>query len=440
MSTMNTTPRHPPAGLPRLLAGPARHGPLSLAEHHEVHGPAPLARGRRERRAAGALVKEVSRAGLRGRGGAAFPTAVKMRAVLDARGRAILVANGVEGEPASRKDGTLLQTQPHLVIDGALLAAQAVAAERAIVCVAAGREASLDCVERALAERAQHDPPGAPAAVLAAVPDSYVSGHESALVNHLNGGPPLPTFTPPMIFERGVQRRPTLLDNVETLAHVALIARHGADWFRELGSAEEPGSLLVTLSGPVGDPGVYEIEPGTSLSALLRAAGGLTSRVRAALLGGYAGAWIGPQHLRDLTLCDSDLAALGASLGAGVVLLLAEDACGVAETVRVTRWMASQSAGQCGPCVHGLDALAGELERLAGGDRDAPGRRRIADLGLQIRRRGACAHPDGAVRFVVSALEVFGADFAEHAEHGLCAACERAGQLPLDSHFTLTGA
>jgi NADH:ubiquinone oxidoreductase subunit F (NADH-binding) len=418
----------PPVGLPRLLSGIPEQGAMSLAEHLDLHGPPPLARNRRERRDAAALIERVERAGLRGRGGAGFPTAVKMRAVAGQRGRPLVVINGAEGEPASLKDRTLLQALPHLALDGAVLAAQAVGADEVILCV--HESIALEGPEQALAERrALGD--GEPRIRLATVPDRYVAGQESALVNHLNGGPALPTFTPPMPFQQGVGRRPTLINNAETLAHLALIARHGSQWFRGLGTAAEPGSTLVTLSGPVVYPGVYEVEQGSSLQSLLTAAGDLTRRPRAVLFGGYAGAWVDAQQLRDLVLSDEHLAPHGATLGAGVVFVLSDQACGVAETARVARWMARQSAGQCGPCVHGLDALAGAIEEVAAGAARGKARQRIAHVASQARRRGACSHPDGAVRLIVSALEVFAAEFADHAKHGVCDACRRPAELPL---------
>ena len=229
----------------------------------------------------------------------------------------------------------------------------------------------------------------------------------------------------------GVRRHPTLVNNAETLAHVALIARHGPRWFRALGLSEQPGSTLLTLSGPVAYPGVYEVEYGASLSSLLEAAGGTTSRVRAALFGGYAGTWVEGGALADLALSNAHLAPYGATLGAGVVLLLSEDACPVAETARVTRWLALQSAGQCGPCVHGLDALAETFERVCAGAAPKHAGARLEQLAGLVSRRGACAHPDGTARFALSALDVFAQEFADHVRHGACAACARPSQMPL---------
>ena len=420
------------AALPRILAGIPDHGAMDLDSHTAVHGPLPPDHKRR-RRVESPLIGRIERARLGGRGGAGFPTATKLRAVWSARpparGRAIVVVNAAEGEPASLKDRTLCESLPHLVLDGGELAAQAVGADELIVCVCESASASIRAISAAIAERDR--PGGARArARLVAVPSHYVAGQESALVNHLNGGPAKPTFTPPMIFEQGVRRRPTLVNNAETLAHIALIARHGSDWFRQLGTPAQPGSALITLSGPVAHPGVYEIEHGASLSSLIEAAGGTTAGVRGALLGGYAGSWIGKELMHGLALSNEHLAAHGASLGAGVVLLLSEDACPVAETARVARWLASESTGQCGPCVNGLDALAHTVEEIASGMAASRATQRIARLSSLVRRRGACGHPDGAVNFILSAFETFAPDFQDHARHGRCEACVSA-ELPL---------
>ena len=430
-----------PAGtLPRLLAGIRPHGTMTLEEHLSVHGspPSVASRGRRRGRdGAEMLIDEIDRAGLLGRGGAAFPTAVKLRAVARARGRPIVLANGAEGEPASLKDRTLMEMLPHLVLDGAILAAEAVGAGEIIVCACESSGASLRSMQSAIEERAQSRDSGAhgrqPKLHVVDVPGHYVAGEESALVNHLGGGPAIPTYRPPMPFEQGLRRRPTLIDNVETLAHIALIARHGAAWFRQLGTAGQPGSTLVTLSGPVVHPGVYEIEHGASLTSLIEAGGGTTARVRGALLGGYAGSWIGAERLHGVALSSEHLAAHEASLGAGIVLLLSEEACPVAETARVSRWLAGQSAGQCGPCVNGLDSLAGTLAEIAAGAAPARATQRIERLAALVSRRGACGHPDGAVNLILSALQAFAADFAEHARHGRCERCLRAAELPLPS-------
>jgi NADH:ubiquinone oxidoreductase subunit F (NADH-binding) len=430
----------PQAGLPRLLAGIPPHGALSLSEHLAVHGPAPsYSRPRpRGRRSEPALVELVERSGLRGQGGAGFLTGTKLRAVAEQRGRAIVVVNAAEGEPASLKDRTLVQALPHLVLDGAQLAAQAIGAEELIVCVCESAPASGEHATRAISERDSAGG-GLPCDMahmhLAAVPGHYVAGQETALVNYLNGGPALPTFTPPMVFQQGVRRRPTFVSNAETLAHLALIARHGPDWFRRLGTPSQPGSTLVTLSGAVAHPGVYEIEHGSSLASLMDAAGGAPGEPRALLIGGYAGNWIDGRLAGGVALSDEHLAPHSASLGAGVICVLSPEACPVAETARLTRWMAGQSAGQCGPCVNGLDAIAHSLQEIGsgigGGGASANAVQRIARLASLVHRRGACGHPDGVARMVMSAIDAFGPELADHAAHGPCERCARPGELPL---------
>jgi NADH:ubiquinone oxidoreductase subunit F (NADH-binding) len=418
------------AGLPRLLAGIPAHEAMSLEQHRGIHGELPLAQRRRGHHPDSELLGRIERAGLRGHGGAGFPTAMKMQAVVAAKGRPIVIANGAEGEPASLKDRLLLERLPQLVLDGALLAVEAVGADQLIVCVSEAASEAQRGLNRALAER-RRATRRLPSISVVRVPDRYISGQESALVNHLNGKPALPGFTPPRVFERGVHRRPTLVNNVETLAHLALIARRGSGWFRELGTPEQPGSALVSLSGAVTYRDVYEIEHGARLSALLDAAGGSRGQLRAALIGGYSGAWVAADELPALTLANEQLTRHGAVLGAGVIVLLGQESCGVAETARIARWFARQGAGQCGPCVHGLDSIATEFEQIANGVAPSGGLQRIARWASLTRSRGACGHPDGAVRLISSALTVFADELADHARRGPCAACHRHSELPL---------
>jgi NADH:ubiquinone oxidoreductase subunit F (NADH-binding) len=414
---------------------------MDLQEHLAIHGALPSGRSD-SRREAAAMIDEVEVAGLTGRGGAAFPTATKMRAVADAawRGRRlpaswsqrrpVVVVNAAESEPASLKDKKLLEALPHLVLDGAWLAAQALGADLVIVAVCERAPGAQGSVADAIAERPA-ELRGRVRWCVEKLPAGYVSSQESALVSFLSGREAKPTFTPPMPFEQGVRGRPTFVSNAETFAHLALIARHGPGWFRGLGTPSQPGSALLSVSGPVAYPGVYEAEYGSSLASVIDAAGGLTDEVRAVLIGGYAGAWIDASHLDALALSDEELAQHGASVGTGVVALLSADACGLGETTRVTRWLASESAGQCGPCVFGLDALASTLERVIGGIAEPGARDRLAHLGAIVRRRGACRHPDGVARLVSSALDVFAVELAEHISHGPCAACVGSPSLPL---------
>jgi NADH:ubiquinone oxidoreductase subunit F (NADH-binding) len=253
-------------------------------------------------------------------------------------------------------------------------------------------------------------------------------GQETALINLINTGSALPTFGA-RPFERGVRRLPTLVQNVETLAHLALVARHGPRWFRELGTDEDSGSALITLSGAVGAPGVYEIAEGTPLSEVLEI-GGAESQLAGVLIEGYFGAWFTGAEASRLLLSRAELAPYGASLGAGVIVALPERSCGVAETARVASYLAGEGAGQCGPCVNGLGAIADTLQRLATGTAPAGVRRDLERWCWELPGGGACAHPDGAVRFVPSALRAFGAEFDAHARRGRCARCAAPPVLP----------
>ena len=412
----------PAAGrLPRLLPAAFAAGPASLAEHIARYGQAlPAGRDRPRREA---LIAEVARAELTGRGGAGFPTARKLAAV--AAGRVpVVVANGTEGEPASAKDKVLLARSPHLVLDGAVLAAQIVGASEAVIVV---HRAVREIVDDAAAERrrAGFDPIGLRIVTAA---DRFVGGEASAVIHWIDRGIPTPTRTPPRAAQRGLGGRPTLVQNVETLAHLALIGRYGAAWFRALGTPQEPGSLLVTILGAVQEPGVFETAIGTPVTDVLGLAGGASTPLQALLIGGYFGSWVSATAAASLPFSSAGLATLGASTGAGLVAALPANACGLAETARVMRYLADESAGQCGPCRFGLAGVAGQVEQIAAG--------RTADLSTlrrwlgQVAGRGACSHPDGAVRLIRSALEVFEPELERHAQ-GWCCGTRKAHVLPV---------
>jgi NADH:ubiquinone oxidoreductase subunit F (NADH-binding) len=340
------------------------------------------------------------------------------------------VANGCEGEPMSAKDRVLLRSVPHLVIDGALAVAGAISADEVLFATDECDVRSGDALHEALAER-----PDIPRAgihhEIVWVPSGYVTGQESALVHWLDGGVAKPTAALPRVTERGLRGRPTLVSNVETLAHAGLIARRDHRPRREAERAEDPGTVLVTLSGAVRQPAVYEIGHGYPLASLLRDAGGVTGEVAAFLVGGYAGGWIDAADLAQIRLDRMQLRRWGARFGPGIVVALSANACPVAESVRVAQWLAQQSAGQCGPCMYGLPAIADALTDVCQGRARADAMHRITRWVGQVGGRGACAHPDGAVGFVASALRVFAEDFEDHARYGICDGCERPGVLQI---------
>ncbi|HUZ22373.1 MAG TPA: NADH-ubiquinone oxidoreductase-F iron-sulfur binding region domain-containing protein [Streptosporangiaceae bacterium] len=410
-----------PAGLPRLI--PAGVGPdASLGAHLARLGPLAYPPS------AGALIGVAEAAGLTGRGGAAFPVHRKLSAVIQSGRPPVVVGNGAEGEPASSKDGSLLWLAPHLVLDGLQLVASAAGATRTVLYV--HRDAALIAyLSQALAHRFAAGTDRAPVELIEA-PHRFLAGEESALVNVINGETARPQFKRPPVYERGVGGRPTLVQNVETLAHLALIARFGADWFRAAGTPAEPGSMLCTVHRADGGSHVVEAGLGAPVRSLLRLGGGGGGRVQAVLCGGYHGAWLDPEHAARLSLDNASLRPAGSFAGAGVLAELPASRCGLAETARVARYLALESAGQCGPCFNGLPHIAGALAELAG---LRPGGQVLADVrrwaGL-AQGRGACHHPDGFVRFVRSAFTVFEAEIGRHAR-GQCSATDRRPFLPV---------
>lgn len=410
--------------LPRLLPRTAIGTTSGVDSHLARYGDLPAAGGHRESGSPARLLREIDRAGLTGRGGGAFPTARKLAAVAGAAGRPVVVVNGTEGEPASAKDKALMRAQPHLVIDGAVLAARITGAAE-VVFVAS--TAVADAIDAAVRDRRARRSEGVRFRVVPAG-TGFVAGEASAVVNWLANGRPVPTPVPPLVAQRGLHGRPTLVQNVETLAHVALIARHGAAWFRQVGTPTEPGSMLVTLIGAVRAPGVMEVAIGTPVRTVLSCAGGPARPLRALLIGGYFGTWVPWPDAAELPFSATGLAAVHAAPGAGLVAALPAAACGLAETARVARYLADESTGQCGPCRFGLDAIATELGRAAAG--------RPASVGLlrrwlrQVDGRGACRHPDGAARFVRSGLEVFGPELDLHAR-GSCSGTVQDPVLPV---------
>jgi NADH:ubiquinone oxidoreductase subunit F (NADH-binding) len=421
--------RPPHSRLPRLLAGMSYHQPTGLREHEQRYGPIPL-RGHSGRERPERLIDMVDRSGLTGRGGAGFPTGRKMRSVASGRGPAVVLANGAEGEPASCKDRLLLTRLPHLVLDGVSLAADATGAQDAYLCVHQRETALLASLAEAAdtRHRAGIDPVRIE---IIGIPGRYVSSEQSAIVSFINGGPAKPTFAPPRPHERGVRGRPTLENNVETLAHLALIARYGDGWFRSVGLPSATGSALVTVGGSVRRPGVYEIELGTGIGQVVMLAGGPAERPQALLVGGYFGGWLPAEHAWRIPMSQPTLRAAGGAMGAGMVMALPVTSCGLAETARVVRYLAEENAGQCGPCVMGLPALAEALAELAYHGGRGRGVDQISRLLPVIEGRGACRHPDGATKLVRSALRTFAADAQWHDRRGACYGVRRDPLLPV---------
>jgi NADH:ubiquinone oxidoreductase subunit F (NADH-binding) len=397
--------------MPRVLAGPpAAAGPESIGDHVARLGRLPTGK------AARSVIPVVEASGLLGRGGAGFPVGRKWRTLAErARGPATILVNAAEGEPLSAKDRTLLRLRPHLVLDGAFLAADAVAAERIVIYVGSAHRDAQASLERALHERGSLPRP----VDLVDAPDTYVAGEESAAVHFINEADARPTTTPPRPYERGIGGQPTLVQNVESLAHAAMIGRFGDGWYRELGRDTTPGTALVTVSGS-GRDGIREIEIGTTIGELAAETDAPIADRQAVLLGGYFGGWVSAERGASLPLDPIALRAAGSAFGCGVVAFLGEDRCGVRATSRIMGWMAGQSAAQCGPCVFGLRAIADATARVANGRPEGDELERLRRWADQIAGRGACRHPDGAVGQLQSSLRVFEAEWDVHQRRRTC--------------------
>ena len=359
----------------------------------------------------------MDRSGLTGRGGAGFPTARKLAAV--AAGRApVVVANGTEGEPASAKDKVLLARSPHLVLDGAVLAAELVGARRAVIVV---HHAVREIIDEAVAERRRAAPTGSGQVVTAA--DRFVAGEASAVVHWIERGIPTPPRRHPGCRHaawaegrhwcRTSRRWPTWRSSAATARPGSARPARGRTWHH---AGHRAGRGRSRAS---------EIAIGTPVGEILDMAGGESAPLQALLIGGYFGRWVDAARPRTGPSPRPGW-PLGAGPGAGLIAALPADACGLAETARVTRYLADESAGQCGPCLFGLDAIAGEVQRLAEGRTPTWPAAALARPGERAR---GCSHPDGAVRLISSALTVFAAELDRHAQ-GWCCGSAKAAYSP----------
>jgi len=396
-----------------LLAGPpAGAGGDALDVHLRTWGRLPPGDG--------AGVRALLRAsGLDGRGGGGFPLARKVETARFAGGRPVVVVNAGESEPASRKDRALCAERPHLVLDGAALLAAALGADEVVLHLHRAPGTPAPVLERAIAERGRRGLPD-PRWRRTAGPDRYVSGEASAVASFVDGGEARPRFTTVPLAVEGPSGRPTVVSNAETVAHLAVLARIGPDAWASSGVPSSPGPRLVTVTGATARPGrVLELTGAATVGEVLLADGN-PAPPAAVLVGGFAGTWVREDEAWQTPFTRDALRCVDATPGCGLLGVLPHGACGLAETARIVRYLAGESAGQCGSCVAGLPRLADACDALAAGTLRRRGLRRMASLGEAVLGSGACGHPDGVIRLIRSTVAVFEDDVAGHVAGHRC--------------------
>jgi NADH:ubiquinone oxidoreductase subunit F (NADH-binding)/ferredoxin len=407
-------------GAARLTAGLDRMPRLDLDAHRDIFGPLP-------RLSVDELISVTEQVDLRGQGGAAFPFARKLRAVVQAAEEndcpTVVVVNATEGEPGSVRDQMLMIRSPYLILSGAALVAEALGAEEIVVGVA-GNELANRSIEAAIAAEAGLRK----MTRVVQLPDRFISGESGALVRGINGKRAVPPGRKILASDFGVDDLPTLLSNAATFAQLAILALLGPERFATVGTPEEPGTVLLSVGGSAARPAVVEMPTGLPLATVLdicQAPAG-----DGVLVGGYHGMWLPASAAYMVPVSRTGLSAVGGTLGCGVVLPLGDGTCPLGEVSRIASYLAGESAGQCGPCKMGLPAIARALAALidgSGGIEALDVARRSA---AGVVGRGACSHPDGVTRFVLSALDVFTEDLAAHVFHSSCGRPVQ-GVLPL---------
>jgi NADH:ubiquinone oxidoreductase subunit F (NADH-binding)/ferredoxin len=407
-------------GAARMTAGLDRMTRIDLAAHAEIFGQLP-------RLTADELIAMATQVDLRGQGGAAFPFARKLKAVVDSAKKtgqpAIVVVNATEGEPGSFKDKMLMIRSPYLILSGAALVAEALDADEVIVGVA-GNELANRSIEAAIAAE-----PGLRKLVrVIQQPERFISGESGALVRGINGKRPVPPGRKTLASDRGVDDLPTLLSNASTFAQLSVLALLGPQRFAAVGVPEEPGTVLLSVSGSAKRPAVVECPTGVPLGAVLdicQAPAG-----DGVLVGGYHGMWLDGDTAYQVPIGREGMAAAGGTFGSGIVLPLGDGTCPLGEVSRIASYLAGESAGQCGPCKLGLPSIARALAAIVDGSGGIEALDIARRAAAAVNGRGACSHPDGTTRFVLSALEVFTEDLAAHVFHSSCGRPVR-GILPL---------
>jgi len=393
-----------------------------------------------------ATIAAVSASGLRGRGGGGFPTGQKWAGIAGQSGtRRYVVCNGAEGEPGTFKDRALLRANPYQVVEGLIIAAFAVGADETFICLKASFEREIAAVTRAVQEFQSAGICTDCTVNIVAGPDEYLFGEEKAMLEVIEGKPPLPRLLPPYVhglFASGPQEgwetsasavtgrpsgaNPTLVNNVETLANVPRILAHGADWFRSRGTSESPGTIVATVVGDVVAPDVGEVELGTPLRAVIDAVGSGVASGRSvkAVFSGVANPVITAEHL-DAPVSYEGLEQIGSAMGAAGFIVYDDTACMVDAAYRFSRFLSIESCGQCSPCKIGSGEITERLERIETGV-GAVDDFTVIERWLDRVTDGSRCYLAVEERVVVSSiLRAFPGEFADHLDAYTCTTAAR---------------
>jgi NADH:ubiquinone oxidoreductase subunit F (NADH-binding) len=379
-----------------------------------------------------AVIDEIERSGLRGRGGAGFPTATKWRAVRsDPCATKFVVCNAAEGEPGTFKDRWLLRHNPYQVLEGLAIAAHAIGADRTFIAIKRAFARETRGLRRAIAEMHASNMLGEIAVEVVPGPDEYLFGEEKALLEVIEGNDPLPRILPPYrvgLFAQRGSPHPTVVNNVETLANVPHILAHGAEWFRSFGTDASPGTMVFTLSGDVVRPGVYELPLGLTLRALLYDMGGGPPNGQAikTVFNGASNAIL-PPDLFDVPLDFEAMTAAGSGLGSGGFVAYDESACIVQAVLAFSRFLYGESCAQCPACKHGAEEITASLERIEHGEGSHEDLEAISTRSRSMSGGARCGLPSGASLLVQSALQAFEGEFLDH----LGRPCRTPSALPV---------
>lgn len=377
------------------------------------------------------VIQEISDSGLKGRGGAGFPTGKKWAFTREcAEQPHYVVLNGGEDEPGSKKDRLLMENLPHLVLEGIILASHAVGASKAYLYINKKLKEATQSMASALAEAKEASYCGEKILgsdfsldilALAAPPD-YVAGEDSAALEVIEGKQPLPRQKPPFPATVGLFGKPTAVNNVETLANVPPIISRGAKWYRTIGTPESPGTMIFSLNEEVNQPGIYELPFGSPLRFLIEACGGGVKdgkAIKAILPGGPSSAFL-PADKIDIPLDHNSLRAAGSSIGCGVVHLVTEGCCMVEETIRIADFFAAESCGQCPACRMETNMLAAMLKKVQQGQGGQPLLEQFSKVISFNKGKGFCNLINMPGPPIESALRLFRSDFEHHLAHGRC--------------------